>query len=194
MKKISFLLLAILAMMVLYSCTPTPPPHRDDSPTPVLSWQPKTSLPMPPSGNARLAQLGWMLQNGEHATIGKYQDKILVLDFYATWCMPCRQSIPQLIELEKRYGPKGLVVVGLNVGGPDDLSEVPGFAKEFNIQYPLGVPDEALTQLLMSDIDGIPQTFVFDGRGQLLKRYIGYDQSMDGELDNLIRSKLETTN
>ncbi len=61
---------------------------------------------------------------------------------------------------------KGLVVVGLNVGGPGDEQQVPAFAKEFGIQYPLAKPDEDLVSFLLSDSDAIPQTFVFDRRGQ----------------------------
>jgi thiol-disulfide isomerase/thioredoxin len=165
---------------------------NENAPSPVISGPPKTSLPMPPANGAQLSQLGWMLSDGSHTTVGAYQHKVLLLDFYATWCMPCRDSIPHLIALEKQYGPRGLAVVGLNVGGPDDLDAVPAFAREFKIQYPLGVPDESLTDFLMSDIDAIPQTFVFDGRGQLIKRYIGYSQSMGTELDQLIRSNLES--
>jgi thiol-disulfide isomerase/thioredoxin len=147
---------------------------------------------MPSSNGAVLGQMGWVLPDGAHPTISNYQDKVLLLDFYATWCMPCRDSIPHLIALEKKYGPRGLAVVGLNVGGPDDLQAVPAFAREFNIHYPLGVPDQSLTDFLMSDVDAIPQTFVFDGKGQLIKRYIGYSATMAEELDALIRSALES--
>jgi thiol-disulfide isomerase/thioredoxin len=188
----TILLIAILALAtVLDACAPKT--TNENEPSPVLSGPPKTSLPMPPSNGGQLGQMGWILSDGAHTTISSYQNKILLLDFYATWCMPCRDSIPHLIALEKQYGPRGLAVVGLNVGGPGDLQEVPAFAQEFNIQYPLGVPDESLTNFLMSDIDAIPQTFVFDGRGQLIKRYIGYSESMANELDELIRSTLESS-
>ena len=148
---------------------------------------------MPPIAGTQLGQMGWVLPDGSHPIINDYRDKVLLLDFYATWCMPCRDSIPHLIALEKQYGPRGLAVVGLNVGGPEDLPEVPAFAREFNIHYPLGVPDESLTDFLMSDIDAIPQTFVFDGKGQLIKRYVGYNESMVSELDALIRANLEAS-
>jgi thiol-disulfide isomerase/thioredoxin len=184
-----FMALVALAIVVP-ACAPKS--ANENEPSPVISGAPKTSLPMPPAKGAQLAQLGWVLSDGSHTTVGAYQNKVLLLDFYATWCMPCRDSIPHLIALEKQYGPRGLAVVGLNVGGPDDLEEVPAFAQEFKIDYPLGVPDQSLTEFLMSDVDAIPQTFVFDGRGQLIKRYIGYSESMATELDQLIRSALES--
>ena len=76
---------------------------------------------------------------------------MLILDFYATWCVPCRDSVPHLIGLQKKYEDQGLGVVGLNVGGPGDEQEVPAFAKEFGIQYTLAKPDDDLASFLMAD-------------------------------------------
>jgi thiol-disulfide isomerase/thioredoxin len=122
-----------------------------------------------------------------------YQGRVLVLDFFATWCEPCRQTIPHLIELQRRYG-EDLVVVGLNVGGPDDRVKVPSFARSLKIDYELGFPDQDLTQLFLADDETIPQTFVFDRSGRLAKRFIGYSQAMPAELDEVIQSSLAKRN
>jgi thiol-disulfide isomerase/thioredoxin len=146
---------------------------------------------MPPiNTNKSLGQMGWALPEGNRITVSSYKDKVLVLDFYATWCMPCRDSIPHLIDLQNRYGPQGLAIVGLNVGGPDDREAVPAFARGFKIQYALGFPDQELADLLLSDSDAIPQTFVFDRRGQLVQRYVGYGDSTAGELEQAIKGAL----
>jgi thiol-disulfide isomerase/thioredoxin len=191
LRKTALLTAAALIGFGVPSCA-----HRTENrnqPTPVLSGQPKSSFPMPPlNGPTALGQLGWVLSDGRHITIGTYHNKVLVLDLYATWCEPCRESIPHLIDLEKKYEAQGLSVVGLNVGGPDDLSKVPAFARAYNIQYPLGTPDQALTDLLMSDNDAIPQTFVFDRQGRLIKRYVGYYDSMTNELEEIVSSTLES--
>jgi thiol-disulfide isomerase/thioredoxin len=139
---------------------------------------------MPPL-NAR-SEMGWVLTDGSRSKLADYQDKVLVLDFYATWCEPCRQSIPRLIALQKTYGPQGLQIVGLNVGGPDDRIKVADFAQKLGIQYPLGFPDKALTDLFFSGDQTIPQTFLFGREGQLVKRVIGYDKSTDVELEKVI--------
>jgi thiol-disulfide isomerase/thioredoxin len=156
----------------------------DKEATPILSGPPDTTFPMPPL-SAR-AELGWVLSDGKRATLADFQGKVLVLDFYATWCEPCRQSIPRLIALQKDYGPKGLQVVGLNVGGPDDRIKVAGFARELGIQYPLGFPDKTLTDLFFPGDGLIPQTFVFGRAGQPVKRFIGYDEATDAELEKVI--------
>jgi thiol-disulfide isomerase/thioredoxin len=122
--------------------------------------------------------------------LSDYLGQVVVLDFYATWCAPCREETPHLVALQKRYAPQGLRVVGLNVGGPDDRNEVAGFAQEFGIQYPLGFPDAEFTDTYLADDDSIPQAFVFDRRGHLAKRFIGYDDTIPAELERAVQSAL----
>lgn len=147
---------------------------------------------MPPTGNASLNSLGWTADGGQRSVFGDYKGKVLVLDFYATWCQPCRESIPHLIGLQDKFGSQGLQVIGLNVGGPDDLPKVPAFAKEFGIQYPLAIPDDELVTFLLANNDAIPQTFIFDRQGQLAERLIGFGPSAAGRIDSAIEAALKT--
>ncbi len=133
-------------------------------------------------------EAGWILEDDRHITLSNYRGQIIVLDFFATWCEPCRESIPHLIDLQNRYGPQGVQVIGLNVGGPDDRIKVSGFARQFGINYPLGFPDRALTELYLSDDDAIPQTFVFNQKGQMVKRFIGYSPATSGDLERTIKT------
>jgi thiol-disulfide isomerase/thioredoxin len=160
----------------------------DSGPTPVLSGQPSTAYPMPPLRAD--AEMGWVLANGDRAKLADYRGKVLVLDFYATWCIPCRESIPRLKTLQQRFGSNGMQTVGLNVGGADDRIKVAGFAAELGIQYPLGFPDQALIDLFLSDNQTLPQTFVFGRNGQLAKRFIGYDRSTEVELEKIIQAEI----
>jgi len=147
---------------------------------------------MPPTNATSLVNMGWELSDGKHSVFSEYKGKVLILDFYATWCTPCRDSIPHLINLQRKYEEQGLQVVGLNVGGPGDEQKVPAFAKEFGIQYPLAKPDEDLVSFLLSDSDAIPQTFVFDRAGHLVERFIGFGPETGGHLDSAIESGLRT--
>jgi thiol-disulfide isomerase/thioredoxin len=167
---------------------------KTNSNTPVISQPPTgTTYPMPPARTNSIENMGWELNDGKHSVFSEYQGKVLVLDFYATWCMPCRDSVPHLIGLQKKYENDGLVVIGLNVGGPEDEAEVPAFAKEFGIQYKLGKPDDDLIRFLLSDSDNIPQTFVFDRRGQLVERFVGYGAETGKYLDAAVETGLKTT-
>src|ERR1041385_1610654 len=128
--------------------------------------------PVHPSGSA-----GWTQENNQRAKLEDYKGKVVVLDFYATWCEPCRAETPHLVTLQRQYGDKGLQVIGLNVGGEDDRAQVPAFAKEFGIQYQLAYPDDDLVDQLLSDNQNIPQSFVYDRNGKLIKRFIGFEPS-----------------
>ena len=162
--------------------------------TPVVSGNPpNTTYPMPPLETVSLNNMGWKLADGTHSLFSEYKGKVLVLDFYATWCNPCRKSVPHLIGLQNRLGDQGLQVIGLNVGGPGDEKEIPAFAKELGIQYPLAIPDEELVSFLLSDEDGIPQTFVFDREGQLVYRLVGFGPSSSAKIDEAVENALKTT-
>ncbi|MGI8835396.1 MAG: peroxiredoxin family protein [Pyrinomonadaceae bacterium] len=160
----------------------------DNNPAPIASGPPNTTFPMPPLSSS--VEMGWIDTNNERARLTDYRGKVLVVDFYATWCQPCRQSIPRLNELQTQYGAEGVAVVGLNVGGPDDRIKVSKFARELDIQYALGFPDKALTDLFLSDDQTIPQTFVFAREGRLAKRFVGYDATTSADLEAVIQVEL----
>lgn len=181
-------MLLVVFCCLLAGCNST----ENSGATPVISNPPPTTYPMPPLKNTSLGDMGWELADGKRSIVSEHKGKVLVMDFYATWCAPCRDSIPHLIALQKKYEDQGLTVVGLNVGGPGDDQQVPAFAKEFGIQYPLAKPDEDLVSFLLSDSDAIPQTFVFDRQGQLVKRFIGYDKEAGESLERIIESTLKT--
>jgi cytochrome c biogenesis protein CcmG/thiol:disulfide interchange protein DsbE len=132
---------------------------------------------------------GWTLGNSR-GVISDYHGKVVVLDFYATWCEPCREETPHLVELQQRYGQQGLQVIGLNVGGEDDRTEVPKYAKEFGIQYPLVFPDDDTAAHYLGDDESIPQAFVLDRNGRTLKRFVGFNQGVAKEVERVVQTAL----
>jgi len=178
-----------LSVALLFSACAKPVANNE--PASPATGPSNTTDPMPPLSS--YAEMGWVGPNNQRARLLDYRGKVLVLDFYATWCEPCRQSIPRLNGLQRQYGPAGLQVVGLNVGGPDDRIKVNAFAQEMNIQYLLGFPDKSLTDLFLSDDQTIPQTFIFGRDGALLKRFVGYDGTTSAELETMIKAELETS-
>ena len=183
----------LCSLVLLAGCNSNDPPSVNTN-TPVISGPPTgTTYPMPPTGRAAsLANMGWESSDGKRSVFSEYRGKVLVLDFYATWCVPCRDSVPHLISMQKKYEDQGLVVIGLNVGGPGDDQKVPEFAKELGIQYTLAKPDEDLATFLMGDSDGIPQTFVFDRQGQLVQRFVGFGPGTGEYLDDAVETGLKT--
>jgi len=182
-------LFALLGALVFTACN-----SNDSQPTPVISNPPPgTTYTMPPTRTSSLSNMGWQQRDGKRSVFSEYKGKVLVLDFYATWCIPCRDSVPHLIGMQKKYAEQGLSVVGLNVGGPGDEQQVPAFAKAFGIQYPLAKPDEELVSFLLADNDNIPQTFVFDRKGQLVQRFVGFGSETGKYLDSAVETALKTS-
>jgi thiol-disulfide isomerase/thioredoxin len=126
--------------------------------------------------------------------LADYAGSVVVLDFYATWCPPCREETPHLVELHKRYGAQGLRIIGLNVGGDDDRAKVPGFVNEYGIPYELGFPDREMASFYLSDDDSIPQAFIFDRKGNLVKRFISFGPAVPAEMERVIKAQLAVNN
>lgn len=197
MTRLNYTLFATAALIcgvVLFASCNATDVKVTDKKTPVVSAPPgNTTYPMPPLEVTSINNMGWTVADGKHSLFSDYKGKVLVLDYYATWCKPCRKSVPHLIELQKKYGDQGLQVIGLNVGGPEDLEKVPGFAKELGIQYPLAVPDDELVSFMLSDMDSIPQTFVFDREGVLVERVIGFGPSTGATIDAAVENALKAS-
>jgi thiol-disulfide isomerase/thioredoxin len=132
----------------------------------------------------------WAVGGNQAAKLSDYKGKVVVLDFYATWCEPCRAETPRLVQMHKDYAANGLQVIGLNVGGDEDRPKVPAFAREFGIEYPLGFPDDNLVDQYLTDNQNIPQAFVFDRNGDLVKRFIGYSSTSGAELERVVKGAL----
>ncbi len=183
----------ICGVVLLASCNATDVKVSEKK-TPVVSAPPgNTTYPMPPLEVSSITNMGWTVADGKRSLFSEYKGKVLILDYYATWCNPCRKSIPHLVELQKKHGDDGLQVIGLNVGGPQDLEKVPGFARELNIQYPLAVPDDELVEFMLSDNSSIPQTFVFDREGMLVERVIGFSPAVGARIDSAVENALKAS-
>ena len=119
------------------------------------------------------------LPDGKKVSAADYDDKVLILDFWATWCPPCRQEIPGFIELQKKYADKGLVVVGFSFDNEPSAHDV--FVKQQHLNYlsifmktPAGDAVVDQFQKLIGEISGIPTTLVIDRKGHIVYRHVGY--------------------
>jgi len=116
----------------------------------------------------------WKLQdiNGKTVQLSDFKGKVVVLDFWATWCPPCRAEIPHFVELQKQYQSQGVVVVGVSLdqGGPGVVSS---FAKQQNINYPVVMGNDDVAKAY-GNIEAIPTTFVIDPSGNIVGRHEGF--------------------
>jgi thiol-disulfide isomerase/thioredoxin len=111
--------------------------------------------------------------DGSSISLAKYRGKVVLVDFWATWCPPCRKSIPHLIEFQKEYGSKGLVVIGISLD-QQGRQVVDPFVKGAGINYPIIVDSQGRLAIAYGGVQGIPCLFMIDRAGRLVKKIEGY--------------------
>jgi thiol-disulfide isomerase/thioredoxin len=132
--------------------------------------------------------------DGKPFRLSDYKDKVVVLDLWATWCGPCRQEIPHLVELQNEYKAKGVEVIGLTTEDPlTDEGKVRDFAKEFNINYRLGWSPRDVSLALMNGNTSIPQTFVIAPGGRIVTKFRGFGSQVPGMIRTAIDKAHEKT-
>ena len=109
--------------------------------------------------------------DGKTVRLSDFKGKVVLLDFWATWCPPCRKEIPGFIDLQKRYASQGFTVVGvaLDQGG---VAAVQQFAAQLGINYPLAMGDAEVANAY-GGIQAIPTTFLIGRQGAILQTYVG---------------------
>jgi thiol-disulfide isomerase/thioredoxin len=120
-----------------------------------------------------VAAPAWKLKDvdGKVVTSDQFKGKVVVLDFWATWCPPCKAEIPGYVGLQKKYGDDGLVFVGISVDedGPDVVRK---FIKEHAINYPVVMFSEDVVNAF-GPIEGYPTTFIIDRDGMIRDKKLG---------------------
>jgi thiol-disulfide isomerase/thioredoxin len=138
------------------------------------SAQPKETMVATGEIGSRLPDFSADDLQGHKISSAELRGKVVLLDFWATWCQPCKREMPGYQKLLDRYGSRGFVVIGFKFDTMTDREDPVKFAKKIGVRYPLGVATDELKRKF-GGIEGLPTTMLYDRQGVLRKKVIGFE-------------------
>lgn len=122
---------------------------------------------------------------GRSLQLTAFRGKVVLLDYWATWCAPCKIEVPHLVSLQKKYGAQGLQIIGISMD--DDSATVQTFARELAVNYPIAIGTAQLAEAY-GGVLGLPVAFLIDRNGRIVKRMDGDAklQGLESEIGQLL--------
>lgn len=173
MRKLALLIVVIAIAVVVYegarrnSHSTGGHPGAVDSPAPQFSLQDLDGKPL---------------------ALANYHGKVVLLNFWATWCTPCRGEIPQFVDFQNTLGPQGLQLIGISMD--DDAKPVHEFYQQFKMNYPVAIGNANLAESY-GGVLGLPVTFLIGRDGRIAAKYVGAADTatLQQKIQSLLQSK-----
>src|SRR5438309_9626321 len=136
--------------------------------------QPKKDVIAAGNIGSRLPDFSMKDLQGRDISSTDLRGRVVLIDFWATWCQPCKKEMPGYQKLADRYGSRGFVVIGFKSDVMMDTEDPVQFARKIGVHYPLAVATHEVNQKF-GDIEGLPTTMLYDRRGILRLKVIGFE-------------------
>ena len=127
---------------------------------------------------------------GSSKSIADYKGKLIYLDFWASWCGPCRQSFPFLHDLQEQYADNGFVVIAVNVDST--LEQALSFLEKFPTNYPILI-DHKNEMSATYEVQGLPTSFLIDENGTVIYKHLGFKEHDKKWITVLVEQNLPNT-
>ena len=142
--------------------------------TPAGPAQPKSAAITAGEIGSHLPDFSARDLRGRQISASELRGKVVLVDFWATWCQPCKKEMPGYQKLADRYGSRGFAVIGLKLDIMADTEEPRAFAHRLGIHYPLAVATDEVKNKF-GGIEGLPTTLLYDRQGILRQKIIGFE-------------------
>ncbi len=169
------LVLSTIATLVFPRCGRSDPQPKKKDQRVEKQTNPAQSTSVPDSTAKKAPDFTLIALDGEEVTLAQFRGKVVILNFWATWCGPCKAEIPDLIQMYQDHRDQGLEILGITVAS-GSAAEISEFVKKYQINYPVLTGDEKYMQELANQYGGIraiPTTFLIDRQGNIQKKWVG---------------------
>jgi len=124
--------------------------------------------------------------DGTEIKLSDYKGKTVILDFWATWCPPCRRGIPDLISIKEKF-KDDLVIIGISLDQPSTQKDLPSFIENYGINYPVVIGTMEVVAAY-GNIQAIPTSFIIDKEGNIVNKHVGLvpKSQLVGEISSVI--------
>ena len=121
-------------------------------------------------------------------TLSSYAAKVVILDFWATWCAPCRYEVPHLVELQERFGARGLQVLGVTLDRTQTAGDVIPFSRKYSMNYPILWAEDSVSEAYQ--VLSIPTTVLITRDGKVYRRFAGFADEVADEMGRTLQELL----
>lgn len=160
-KSVSYVVLIAMALAIGVIVAPRVFPLEESPQETVLPSSPLVGKPAPDFSLTTL--------DGAEVSLSQYRGQPVLINFWASWCLPCREEMPELVRVYESHKAEGLMVLGVNITYSDTLPEVQAFATEFNISFPVLLDEDGTVTQKLYPVLGLP-TSIFIHRDGIIAR------------------------
>jgi len=123
--------------------------------------------------------------NGNNIKLSEIKDKVIVLDFWASWCIPCKKSMPHLADLYNKLKDTSFTIIGINLD--DDKNKINSFKESIGIEIPFSIIHDKESKLPeLYNVEGMPTTIIIDKQGTIKFKETGFDSVLKEKIDKTI--------
>lgn len=186
MQKVNAYVLLALMLLVGWGCSSEDDGQQNAKPKTIEQLDPYSAPLYAAQNEAKAKDFDIELIGGKQFQLDEQQGKVVLMNIWATWCAPCREETPELVDLYTKYKDQGLVILGVSID-EQGMSVVKPFIEKYEVNYPMVIDDGTIMDKYGPTM-GIPTTYIIDKKGSL--RYFAVGAVTNKELEPRIKALL----